>query len=206
MRSLFLVLATGLVVVTATISLAQDRRPAGRLAEEKKKERVPINVTADHLEANNRTQVAIFTGNVITIRGGLTINSDRLEAYNDQKTNRVDRIIWLGNVRINQEQRRYATGQRAEYFDGQQKIVLTGKPKAWEEDNQMVGDKMVFFLEEDRLEVLSTPQRRVNVILFPKEEEEKRYRPGTDEREKQTRGGGTGQGLPGEKGSQRRLP
>lgn len=206
MRSLSLILAMGLALIAATLSSAQDRKPAEKLAEEKKKEPIPINITADHLVANNRTQVAIFTGNVVTIRGGLTIKSDRMEAYNDQKTKRVKRIVWLGNVRINEEQRRFATGQRAEYFDAEQKIVLTGKPKAWEEDNQMVGDKMIFFLEEDRLEVLSSPQRRVNVILFPKEEEEKRYLPGADRREKQAGGGGPGQGLPGEKGSQPRFP
>jgi hypothetical protein len=67
---------------------------------------------------------------------------------------------------------KYATADKAVYYDGEQKIVLLGNPKVWENDNIIVGHKMSFYLKTDQLIVQgdSNRNRRVDVVLYPTKE------------------------------------
>ncbi|MFQ5894981.1 MAG: lipopolysaccharide transport periplasmic protein LptA [Nitrospinota bacterium] len=133
---------------------------------------VPVHITADHLDADNKKKIAIFTGNVVAVKGDLTIRSDKLTIYHDEEGRKVDRIVAEGQVLIDQEKRKFATGERAVYHAESERVVLTGKPKAWEGPNQLVGDKIEFFMNEDRSVVYSSAERRVQVTLYPRREEE----------------------------------
>jgi lipopolysaccharide assembly outer membrane protein LptD (OstA) len=52
-----------------------------------------------------------------------------------------------------QQGTRRVTAERAEYFDAEQKLILTGNPKAWDaaERNELTGEEIVVFLEQDKL-------------------------------------------------------
>ena len=140
----------------------------------------PIEIQSDKLRSENQGQKVIFTGNVHSTWGDLEIRSDTLEVYanpNDKKDKSVkktpgdqpeqdlEKIIAIGNVRIKKGDRR-AQGDRADYNNKDQVIVITGKPNAtaWEGDNIIKGEKMTFHLEEDIFKV----EGRVNLVLFPK--------------------------------------
>lgn len=133
---------------------------------------VPVHITADHLDADNKKKIAIFTGNVVAVKGDLTIRSDKLTIYHDEEGKKIDRIVAEGQVLIDQEKRKFASGERAVYHADSERVVLTGKPKAWEGPNQLVGDKIEFFMNEDRSVVYSSAERRVQVTLYPRQEEE----------------------------------
>ena len=143
------------------------------------------------MTANNKDKIITFTGNVVTKRGDSTIYSDTLEIYyqdnkNDEKkdakkgpqnkasqetegfSSNVTKILAIGNVKIEQGER-YATGERAEYFENEKKIVLSGNPVAWEKGNKIQGTEMIFFVDRDETIIKGSKERRVNVTIFPED-------------------------------------
>jgi lipopolysaccharide export system protein LptA len=99
-----------------------------------------------------------------------------MEVYLDDKGERVLRIVSTGNVKIVTEDCRTGTARRAEYYDDDQRLLLIGDAKVWQEDNVVTGERIVMFLADDRSEVEAGPQGRVKSVFYPKRDEEK---PGT---------------------------
>ena len=141
----------------------------------------PIEITSDRMRSENQNRKIIFSGNVKSQWGDLEIQSDVLEIYTlspDRKkasannnfagNQNLEEIVALGNVRIKKGNRR-AKGDKAIYFDRQQKIILTGSPKAvaWDGENNIEGREMIFFLDRDRFVV----NERVIFKMYPKNEE-----------------------------------
>ena len=131
----------------------------------------PLRVTSQHLEADHKNQVIIFTGNVVAKQGEMTIHADLAQVYYDKKEegNEVREIVALGNVKIQQGDQ-VATGQKAVFLNGEQKVILTGNPRVWQGKDVVSGEKITFLLEEDKSIVEGAPDRRVEVILYPKGE------------------------------------
>jgi lipopolysaccharide export system protein LptA len=48
---------------------------------------------------------------------------------------------------------RHAVAERADYYEAEQKLVLVGNPRAWDADkqNELSGEEIVVFLEEERI-------------------------------------------------------
>jgi lipopolysaccharide export system protein LptA len=134
----------------------------------------PLRITSQQLEADNKNQVIIFTGNIIARQGDLVIHADVARVYYEKREegNEVREIVATGNVKIHQGDR-VATGQRAQFLNGEQKIVLTGQPRVWQGKDMVSGEKITVLLEEDKSLVESGPDRRVEVILYPKGEASK---------------------------------
>lgn len=132
-------------------------------------ERTPITISSDSLEVNRKAQVAIYQGNVVANdRGrGLTILADRIEFYFDENMEQVQHATALGNVRLSYGERR-GVAERAEYFPGEDRTVLLGHPKVWQESDVVTGCRITLFLREDRSQVEGCQGERVNAVLYPK--------------------------------------
>lgn len=87
-------------------------------------------------------------------------------AEDGKMEDRVTRIEAEGRVRMVQDGRR-AVAERAVYERAEEKVVLTGSPKVWEDKNVVSGREITVFLDEDRSEVKDD----VRVILYPRDEE-----------------------------------
>ena len=131
----------------------------------------PLRITSQQLEADNKNQLIIFTGNVVAKQGEMTIYADVAQVYYEKKEegNEVREIVATGNVKIQQADQ-VATGQKAVFVNSEQKIILTGQPKVWQGKDMVSGEKIIVLLEEDKSFVESGPDRRVEVILYPKGE------------------------------------
>ena len=125
------------------------------------------------MEASKRDGLVIFTGNVVAKQENSVQTADRMEVYLDDKGERVLRIISTGNVKIVTEDCRTGTSRRAEYYDDDQRLVLVGDAKVWQEDNVVTGERIVMFLADDRSEVEAGPAGRVKSVFYPKRDEEK---------------------------------
>ncbi len=125
-----------------------------------------LDVKAERMTFDRQTQTFLFQERVRVRRCDMTILCDRLRVFNDAKGQRVERIVCTGNVRMQQGARR-VTAERAEYFDAEQKLILTGKPKAWDTDehNELTGEEIVVFLEEDKLLV-----KQAHVRFHPRQQ------------------------------------
>ena len=132
----------------------------------------PVNVDADKLESDQKQGLVIFTGNVIAQHDGSTQYADRMEVYLDSASNRVLRTVSTGSVRIITRDCRTGTAQRAEYYDAEQRVVLIGDARVWQDENVVTGDRITIYLAEDRSVVEGGPQGRVKGVFYPKREGE----------------------------------
>jgi len=135
-------------------------------------QRAPMTISADSLEVSRKARVAIYQGNVAANdRGrGLSILADRIDFYFDENMEQVQHAVALGNVRLSYGERR-GVAERAEYFPGEDRAVLLGHPKVWQESNVVTGCRITLFLREDRSQVDGCDGERVNAVLYPKRDE-----------------------------------
>lgn len=133
----------------------------------------PIVIDADRMEASKRDGLVIFIGNVVAKQDNSVQTADRMEVYLDDRGERVLRIVSTGNVKIVTEDCRTGTARRAEYYDDDQRLLLIGDAKVWQEDNVVTGDEIELFLADDRSTVRSGSQGRVKSVFYPKRDEEK---------------------------------
>jgi len=85
-----------------------------------------------------------------------------LEGLGGQK---IDRIVARGQVRLVQEDR-VATGQEAIYYKDRDEVVLLGNPQLWRAENTLKGERIVVNLKTNRMTVESSPQKRVEAVLY----------------------------------------
>jgi len=148
--------------------------PAAKSAERGPgRSNAPIVIDADRMEASKRDGLVIFTGNVVAKQESSVQTADRMEVYLDDKGDRVLRIVSTGAVKIVTEDCRTGTAKRAEYYDDDQRLVLIGDAKVWQDDNVVTGDEIELFLADDRSSVRSGTQGRVKSVFYPKRDEEK---------------------------------
>ena len=140
-----------------------------RGAEPTKKERKPTTITSDHLEVNRKLHWAVYSGDVVLQdrENDITILSDRLEFFFDEKMEEVKKAVAVGSVRVNSGTRR-STSERAEYLPAEQQVVLTGNPKVWQEDDLVSGSKITIFFNEDRAIAEGDGKTRVQAVIHPK--------------------------------------
>jgi lipopolysaccharide export system protein LptA len=142
-----------------------DRKPGQRSNS-------PIVIDADRMEAMKKEGLVVFTGNVVAKQDNSVQTADRMEVYLDDKGERVLRIVSTGNVKIVTEDCRTGTGKRAEYYDDDQRLLLLGDAKVWQDENVVTGDEIEIWLAEDRSTVKGGPQR-VKSVFYPKRDEAK---------------------------------
>ena len=123
------------------------------------------------MEALKKEGLVIFTGNVVAKQDNATQTADRMEVYLDEKGERVVRIVSIGNVKVVTDDGRNGIGKRAEYYDDDQRLLLIGDAKVWQDENVVTGTQITIWLGEDRSLVEGGTQERVKSVFYPKRED-----------------------------------
>jgi lipopolysaccharide export system protein LptA len=76
-------------------------------------------------------------------------------------------------VRIITRDCRTGTARRAEYHDLEQRVVLLGNARVWQEDNVVSGETITIFLSQDRSVVQGGRQERVKAVFYQKDDKAK---------------------------------
>ena len=152
---------------------AEARPPEPRPAKEDKKDGQPVTVDADRMERYGKESLVIFVGNVVARQNNSVQFADRMEVYLDEKGDRILRTISTGSVRIITRDCKTGTAKRAEYYDLEQRMVLIGSARVWQEDNVVSGDVITIFLSQDRSVVQSGKQERVKAVFYAKDDKNK---------------------------------
>jgi lipopolysaccharide export system protein LptA len=121
------------------------------------------------MERFGKESLVIFTGNVVARQNSSVQYADRMEVYLDEKGDRILRTVSTGNVRIITRDCRTGTARRAEYHDLEQRVVLSGNARVWQEDNVVSGETIVIYLAQDRSVAEAGAQERVKGIFYPRE-------------------------------------
>lgn len=147
--------------------------PAARPAEagRPRAERAqPVTVDADRMERFGRESLVVFTGNVVARHDNSVQYADRMEVYLDERGERVLRTVSTGNVRIVTRDCKTGTARRVEYFDLEQRMVLTGNARVWQDDNVVTGETITIYLAQDRSVVEGGKQERVKAVFYPRDQ------------------------------------
>jgi lipopolysaccharide export system protein LptA len=175
-----MVAVVGLVVASVGVAQPQPGTPRGaaptappaadKTPRSKDTRTQPITVDSDKMERFGKESLVIFTGNVVARQSNSVQYADRMEVYLDEKGDRVLRTVSTGNVRIITSDCRTGTAARAEYHDLDQRVVLTGNARVWQEDNVVSGESIVIYIAQDRSVVEGGTRERVKAIFYPRED------------------------------------
>ncbi|OGV96228.1 MAG: lipopolysaccharide transport periplasmic protein LptA [Nitrospinae bacterium RIFCSPLOWO2_02_FULL_39_110] len=135
---------------------------------ENKDEKTPIKIRSNRMETYNEKNVVSFLENVIAEKGDMTIYANRVDVYSDKDQKKLIKIIAEGNVRI-EKGGKTATGEKAEYYEEEQKLILKGTPQIKEKNNFIKGSEIIYYLKEDNISVQGDEKKKVEVTLFPEE-------------------------------------
>jgi lipopolysaccharide export system protein LptA len=91
---------------------------------------------------------------------------------------RVKEVIADGNVRIDQPPK-WATGGHAIFEQSDRTVVLTQNPMLHDGKNEVAGDRVVVYLDEDRSTV-EAGRKRVKAVLYPDKDHNLAPQPKTD--------------------------
>jgi len=172
------------VVLTALASAAvaePAREPAtggalfdaGSLGSKKE----PIVITADTLEYDYKSNVVVYRGDVVAVQGDTKVRSDTLTVTlaaqkndapadaTDKGSQRLQEVVAAGNVRIDNATR-WATGGHAVFEQGTRTLVLTENPVLHDGANEVSGERVTVYLDENR-SVVESGRRRVKATVFP---------------------------------------
>jgi lipopolysaccharide export system protein LptA len=141
-------------------------QPAPKAKDGKEEDKLPLTVDADKMERFGKASLVIFSGNVVARRDNSVQYADRVEVYMDEKGERIMRPVSTGSVRIITKDCRTGTAQRAEYFDLDQRVVLSGNARVWQDDNVVSGDTITIYMAQDRTIVEGGQQERVKGIFY----------------------------------------
>ena len=144
------------------------------------KRKEPITVSANTLEYDYKKNVVVYRGAVDAAQGPVRLRGDTLTITLEAVSNdsppsddntpsdggqRVRQIVAEGNVRID-DGTRWATGGRAVFNQTERIVVLSESPVMHDGPNEVAGDKVTVFLDEDR-SVVEGGRRRVKAVLHP---------------------------------------
>lgn len=150
---------------------AEPTKPAteGRTASRTDDKRQPVTVDADRMERFGKESLVVFSGNVVARQNNSVQYADRMEVYLDEGGDRIVRTVSTGSVKIITRDCRTGTAKRAEYFDLEQRLVLSGSARVWEDENVVSGETITIFLSQDRSLVQSGKQDRVKAVFYPRD-------------------------------------
>ncbi len=145
-------LATLLIFITFGTALAGDS---------------PINIEANHMTSTEKSNSVIFTGEVDATQADVRIRSDKMTVYYTPKeaepkkktkgetggTQQVEKMICIGNVEVTRAEW-LGTSKKMVYLSKERQVILTGNAKAWQGQNMVTGEKIIYFLDEGRSEVI----------------------------------------------------
>ena len=126
----------------------------------------PVIVDSDSLESMQKEGLSVFKGNVVARQNNSVQYADRMEVYTDSKTDRIERVVSTGNVRIITRDCRMGTASRTEYYDAEQRVVLIGNARVWRGADIVTGERITIYLAEDRSLVEGGKQERVKAIFY----------------------------------------
>lgn len=128
--------------------------------------RGPVTITSDTLEFDYRAGVLTYRGHVEVKQGDVILRSDLLRLSLDLKDIEHPReVVAEGHVHIAKGDR-VATGGRAVFDQAAQTITLSDSAVLRDGPNEVSGERVVVYLQEER-SVVEGGDERVRAKLFP---------------------------------------
>ncbi len=171
--SLFLFLMSGEAQEKKGTGKSREKTPGSLKGFGMTSSRAPIDIASDSVEANQKQNSVTFKGNVVAKQEEMTLYTNTLVITYDSDTKKIKEIVAIGNVKIVQLDRR-ATSQKAMFHQDENKVVLEGEAVVREGENIIRGERVIFYVDEERSVVEGSKGSRVSTTITPPPKEERK--------------------------------
>lgn len=121
----------------------------------------PIHIEANSMTSTERTNSVVFIGDVDARQADVRIRSDKMTVYytetgkeeEQSASQQVDKLVCIGHVEITRGEW-LGTSNKMTYLSKERQVILTENAKAWQNKNMVSGEKITYFLDEGRSEVV----------------------------------------------------
>ncbi len=153
-------------------------KPSRKISSER-----PIIIHSNTLEVDQNLRVIVFKGKVRARSEDMVVDCQKMIVYylanpnreNDSnlESNRIEKIVALGDVVINRFDGGMAQAGKAVFYQDEEKVVLTENPMVKQGLDFVEGHRITMFLNENRSIIEGGETKRVKATIFPKEEKGK---------------------------------
>lgn len=137
----------------------------------------PIHIESNRMTSTEKTNSVVFSGDVDAKQGDVRIRADEMTVYynalessakqpaskdkkkpdgpqGEKKTSQqVEKLICTGNVEVSRGEW-LGTAKKMLYLSKERQVILTENAKAWQGQNMVSGEKIIYYLDEGRSEVI----------------------------------------------------
>jgi len=128
----------------------------------------PIHIEANRMTSTERTSSVVFIGEVDAKQGDVRIRADEMTVYytetdkdkkaeekkaEEKTSQQVEKLVCTGNVEITRGEW-LGTSKNMTYLSKERQVILTGNAKAWQNQNMVSGETIIYYLDEGRSEVM----------------------------------------------------
>ncbi len=137
----------------------------------------PIYIEADSMSSVEKNDSVLFKGNVDAKQDDVRIRCNEMTVFYTQQgkenkasstTKQVEKLICIGNVEVTRNEW-LGTSEKMDYFSRKREVILSGNAKAYQGQNMVSGEKIKYYMNEGRSEVIGSTSTTIS-----KEEKEKK--------------------------------
>lgn len=163
------------VAISLLISLSFNSWAQTQSADET---RLPIDIEANQLDAQDQAGLTLYKGNVIAIQGSLTLEGDQLEILHPER--QIQRIVTTGKPakfkRFLTEENAWINGQAHTiiYFTETRRIELIGQAYLEQEATHKIeGPRLIYDMNAQTLNAGQTDEEpgRIKMTITPRTED-----------------------------------
>ncbi|MGZ8194216.1 MAG: lipopolysaccharide transport periplasmic protein LptA [Methylosarcina sp.] len=138
----------------------------------------PITIDSNTATYDDKSQVSIYTGNVISIQGSIRVNSDKLTVY--FVNGEADKLVFTGNKakfkQTPQEGKEDITGEAliGEYYPKKNLLILKNQATVWQGTGTYASDYIQYDIKTSLVNAgeKGSDDKRVRVIIKPKSKQQ----------------------------------
>lgn len=132
----------------------------------------PVKVVADSASFDQKTGIAVYTGNVFIQQGTLEVHADQVTVTLD-KQGTVQSSVSVGKPAHYQQQTDekrgvvYADSDRIEYDMANQKLTLSGNAHLHQDTSSFQGSVITYFMDQQQVDATGDSKTRVQLVFPP---------------------------------------
>ncbi|MGR8981310.1 MAG: lipopolysaccharide transport periplasmic protein LptA [Gammaproteobacteria bacterium] len=138
----------------------------------------PIIIDSNTATYDDKTEISIYTGNVISVQGSIKVNSDKLTVY--FVNGEVDKLLFTGNPakfkQTPKEGKEDITGEAliGEYYPKTNLLILKNNATVWQGNGTYSSDFIEYDIKTSLVKAgeKASDAKRVRVIIKPKSKQQ----------------------------------
>ncbi len=129
----------------------------------------PVHISSAGFMASRKGGFFRYTGGAVATYKDASLTASSITVYMDTVAGKIKRIVADGGARLNQADIKSTAGVMT--LDYAKKVMTLEKnPVIWRGDDMVKGDKILYFLGENKSVVMGSDTKRASLTIYPQEE------------------------------------